>query len=268
MITHLELFPVGYCRGWEAVARRGGKWTRIRFPATVALLHWSDGRTWLWDTGYGRHLIQLYRRLPYRLQVELLPVVLPEEERLATQLARRGVKPSQIEYVVLSHFHGDHLGGLDELPPDTSLIYPERGWHAAQRDRTTVFHPGLMPKNFPRPYDEALRDEDAEPWETFERSWPLAEGMRAVELPGHAIGQIGLHIETRDQGTWFLVADAWWVAANRTTSPNWLGRRLQVKPREFARTSARLAALAEQNPDWKFVPSHCAETLASYGGSA
>lgn len=41
---------------------------------------------------------------------------------LADQLAKGGIKPEQIKYVGISHFHSDHIGGAAAFPGATLLI--------------------------------------------------------------------------------------------------------------------------------------------------
>lgn len=41
---------------------------------------------------------------------------------LADQLAKGGVKPEQIKYIGISHFHSDHIGGASAFPGATLLI--------------------------------------------------------------------------------------------------------------------------------------------------
>ena len=58
----------------------------------------------MWDTGYG----------PTN---EAAP-----KETLVQQLAKLNVKPEQIKYVGISHYHGDHIGGAFQFPTATLLI--------------------------------------------------------------------------------------------------------------------------------------------------
>jgi glyoxylase-like metal-dependent hydrolase (beta-lactamase superfamily II) len=59
----------------------------------------------LWDTGHGM----------------ATPNVAPKVS-LVDQLAQLGVKPEQIRYVGISHYHGDHIGQAASFPKATLLI--------------------------------------------------------------------------------------------------------------------------------------------------
>lgn len=67
----------------------------------------------MWDTGYGP-------------TSESAP-----PETLLQQLAKLNVKPEQIKYVGISHYHGDHVGGAFQFPNATLLI-GKGDWDAAK----------------------------------------------------------------------------------------------------------------------------------------
>ena len=73
------------------------------------------GSEWLlWDTDYPD-------------SVAAGPVTTPvgtatRAKTLMAQLARVGVKPSDIRFVAVSHTHGDHVGNVDLFPESTLLI--------------------------------------------------------------------------------------------------------------------------------------------------
>ena len=59
----------------------------------------------IWDTGFGANAGETAPRM-----------TLPE------QLAKLGVKPEQVKYVGISHYHGDHIGQAGSFPDATLLI--------------------------------------------------------------------------------------------------------------------------------------------------
>jgi N-acyl homoserine lactone hydrolase len=68
----------------------------------------------VWDTGY-------------------LPGSNPSAAKvtLGEQLTQLHIKPEQVKYVGISHFHADHTGQLDTVP-DATLLIGEREWAALQ----------------------------------------------------------------------------------------------------------------------------------------
>ncbi len=95
---------------WSAVCPPGDD-NSVTLTAHVVLV--SDGSSWgLLDSGFGHHLSERQRRL-YAVE---------RESQLEQGLASLGVSHSQIDWVVLSHLHLDHAGGV--LGQDGVPIFP------------------------------------------------------------------------------------------------------------------------------------------------
>ena len=77
---------------------------KLQFVFSCYLVkHGSDYM--IWDTGFGPNAGETAPKM-----------TLPE------QLAKIGVKPEQVKYVGISHYHGDHIGQAGSFPAATLLI--------------------------------------------------------------------------------------------------------------------------------------------------
>lgn len=56
---------------------------------------------------------------------------LPEGQAIDEQLAQRGIKPRDLDYVVLSHLHSDHASGLKLVIDAKNILVSELEWNAA-----------------------------------------------------------------------------------------------------------------------------------------
>jgi glyoxylase-like metal-dependent hydrolase (beta-lactamase superfamily II) len=82
-------------------------------PLTAHVVLVADRSTWgLLDSGFGHHLSERQRRV-YALE---------RESNLEQGLAVLGVSQSRIDWVVLSHLHLDHAGGV--LAEDGTPVFP------------------------------------------------------------------------------------------------------------------------------------------------
>ena len=52
------------------------------------------------------------------------PVQMTEQDQISHLLKAKGIKPEEINYVLLSHLHPDHLGGASFFP---IKLYPDPG---------------------------------------------------------------------------------------------------------------------------------------------
>ena len=86
-----HFWKVGRCRGPGEIAARGSGWRAQDFPAlAVALHHPTHGWT-LYDTGYDPRYFEALQDWAYRPLRWLLPVELPDGERLERQMAAVGL---------------------------------------------------------------------------------------------------------------------------------------------------------------------------------
>jgi glyoxylase-like metal-dependent hydrolase (beta-lactamase superfamily II) len=120
-------------------------------------------------------------------------------ERLTTL-----IDPADIDRVVITHGHGDHIGGL--ALEDGSPAYPKAGiWYAQtdldwwERRDLSVYgeEAAAHHKRLARVLGERLTAmaTDAE----------IAPGIRAVPAPGHTPGHLGLMIESQGERLFALV---------------------------------------------------------------
>lgn len=121
---------------------------RIRLACRSLLVREDSGRTILFETGIGAFFEP---KLRDRFGVQ------EAEHVLLTSLAARGLQPSDIDVIVLSHLHFDHAGGLlmpwqegepERLAfPDACYVVGEDAWkranHPHARDRAS-FIPALQ----------------------------------------------------------------------------------------------------------------------------
>ena len=263
-----HIYEAGHCTHPECATRRGASLAPIAYPALAFLLHHPQQGRVLFDTGYSEHFLDATRHFPERLYRAVAPVHLGAEEPLRVQLQRDGVTPSDIGHVVLSHLHGDHLGGLRDFP-NAALICSRVAWEdMCARSRLGSLKRGLLPRLLPDDFlDRVSWIEDAPLCDLPTALADFGAGhdlfgdgsLLAVSLPGHAAGHYGLLFDDPEDTPIFLVADAAWSSqAIREGVPPpalvtaWLGDT-QV----YRETLQRLHNLGNATPSIRILPSHC-----------
>lgn len=260
-----RIFDTGHCLATEAHVIRGGRWRRVECHNLVAALHHPVHGWGLVDAGYASHLRRATERLPWRAYRYATPLRLHERLEAVTQLAAMGVSAGDVRWIVVTHFHADHVSGLRDFP--RAAIYASRAAidDVSSRSGLVAFRRGYMPALLPDDFASRVRDieqrggPDLGP---FGRGYDLfGDGtLVAVTLPGHARGQIGVLAET-DGGTRFFVADACWqtrgIREQRVPHP--ITHLFVDQPRVVPVTLAHLKAFSDARPDAVFVPTHCPE---------
>lgn len=269
--VRVHMLRVGACRHLECMAARGGRWAHVEFPALCALIRHPSHGWMLYDTGYAEHFFSATQHWPERLYRTALPVELPEGQNLKNQLAQFGLCATDIETVIVSHYHGDHIAGLRDFPnanfialnADTKRFVGliDKRWRATLGGHL----PSLLPDN----YLSRVTAADELPQRTLPQ-WlaPFQTGfdllgdgsLLGVPLPGHSHGQLGLFIPDAEGRPVFLVADACWSlpALREGRMPSRLALFINAERARFIHTFNALSGIALRETAIAVLPSHCA----------
>jgi glyoxylase-like metal-dependent hydrolase (beta-lactamase superfamily II) len=273
--VNLKLLAVGHCRHCERVTLVGGGLRAVTFPSICALIVHPRAGAILYDTGYAEHFLDATARLPERAYRWLTPMSLPAQDRLSVQLARRGVRLGDIRWCVLSHFHADHIAGLRDLPQARFIASRRDVDDLRSRSRLGGLLRGLLPALLPPDFDARLQFAETFPrrppmagWEALGDGFALFgdDSVRAVRLPGHAPGHLGLLLRDEQDRQVLLCADAAWSrrAWQEQRLPSVLARPLLHDWQAYRNTLFTLQNLAARHTELAILPSHCQASLDDY----
>ena len=136
--------------------------------------------------------------------------VRPEEE-IGPQMRALGFDPDDVRWVLLTHLHTDHAGGLAHFPKAEHLV--SRGEYTAAQGTRGLLR-GYPSNRWPRWFNPTLVDMQPEPVSSFPASYQVtrAGDVRFVPTPGHTVGHLSVVVTTSD-GTYFLAGDASYTQA-------------------------------------------------------
>jgi glyoxylase-like metal-dependent hydrolase (beta-lactamase superfamily II) len=142
-------------------------------------------------------------------------------------LAAAGYRPEQVDAVLITHLHGDHVGGL--LNAQGKPAFPNAVVYIAKAEHD-FWLSDVEPKA-PDKYKEHLRQARrvarsiAEPylalnrWKTFENGNLPVAGIRAVPIPGHTPGHTAYEIESKGE-KFIIIGDTVHIAAVQFARPD------------------------------------------------
>jgi glyoxylase-like metal-dependent hydrolase (beta-lactamase superfamily II) len=268
----LRLLQAGYCSHFEWLTIRGGSFKPVSFPAGFACIQHPSEGVILFDTGYSSRFFTETATLPASLYRYITPVTYSEDLSAARQLRTLGILPHDVRYVVLSHFHADHIGGVRDFP-EARFLYMQASYRAVNQlgpiaSVKAGFLPGLLPSNFEE-RSGFVEDCSVVPLPSempFEHGFDLfGDGsLVAVELPGHAAGQIGVFLNGESEA-YLLCADAVWSsrAYREGRLPHLAARLIMDNSAHYFETFDRICRLHKAVPQLRIVPSHCQEVIRS-----
>lgn len=265
-----KLYVAGFCKNIAALTMKGAPWSVTKFPALCALIQHPSGRNILFDTGYASRFYSVTKKLPYRFYAWFTPVTVNAEDELHAQLVRDGIRAQDVDTIILSHFHADHLGGIKDFP-GAEYIASQAAFNAALamspvKAVKTGFIPELIPTDFAsriKPLENCPTIPVLDYLPGFQSGWDLFgdRSVIAIPLPGHAKDQFGIYFHDEQYGETFLVADAAWSskAIRDNRRPSSLAYSAFDSGRDYDWTMGKLHHLAKVRPEVKIIPSHCSE---------
>ncbi len=127
--------------------------------------------------------------------------VRPEEE-IGPQLRALGFAPADVRWVLLTHFHTDHAGGLSHFPTSEILV-SRTEYQAASGFRGQLR--GYLPQHWPTWFAPRLIDFVSQPLGPFPNSYPLtrAGDVHLVPTPGHTPGHYSVIVQEEEHALFF-----------------------------------------------------------------
>jgi glyoxylase-like metal-dependent hydrolase (beta-lactamase superfamily II) len=164
------------------------------------------------DTGNSSHFDQEIRGYPFRIwfKLQFLAGQLKPPIPLSEMLHRVKEDPAKLRWVILSHAHLDHSGGLMDLPRIPVLLSQEELQFAVDPSvQAKGYVIAAHVQKFPPLGKPTLRFDPA-PYETFDESADLYKDGSVVVVPlrGHTPGSVGIFVNLSPSRRFFYVGDA------------------------------------------------------------
>jgi glyoxylase-like metal-dependent hydrolase (beta-lactamase superfamily II) len=205
------VFPDVPAEAWEPHRRlhpsafgEGDVW---RLPIVCFLVR-AGGRSVLVDTGCGPASLPLSRRLGL-------------EGRLVARLAAAGVAPEDVDTVLLTHLHPDHVGAaLTHDGAEPQATFP-RARYLVHRAEWEAWSRPEVREAFPMPFFEDLVAplERLGALQLIDDEHPVAPAVTAIHTPGHTPGSVSALVVSRDERA-IVWGDAF-VHAAHVSEPDW-----------------------------------------------
>jgi len=214
------------------------------------------------DTGNSSHFDEEIRGYPFGtwFKLRFLAGQLKPDVPLSELLRRMKEDPAKLRWVILSHAHLDHSGGLMDLPRLPVLLTQEELQFANDPSvQAKGYVIAAYVQRFPAPGSATLRF-DPQPYETFDESADLYKDGSVVVVPlrGHTPGSVGIFVNLSPKRRLFYVGDA--VDDERgfreRVGKSWVLRDSDNDEVLANEVVAKLTELHEELPELAIIPAH------------
>ena len=276
-ISAWHLLKLGQTSHSKSMTMQGAPRCKTAYPALVGLIIHDNFGPILFDTGYDEAFFTATQSFPESLYRAVLPVKFSQTDSIEYQLAKYNLKPDDIKGVFLSHFHGDHLSGINNFPK-AKIFCAKLGLEQISKNgRINNVRQGLLKSLLPKDiafranfFEEMLVARLSNEFAPFEYGIDILgdKSLFAIELKGHCVGHWGLVICPKNDKPVFFVGDAAWSieAIEKNIPPPAFTTALLGKTIPYRQTLAHLNQLhLAAKERLEIIPSHCEQTARRWG---
>ena len=184
-------------------------------------------------------------------------------------LSARGVEPSDLGGIVLTHSHWDHVSGLADLRSVPLWITPEELAYARSDDEGGKLYRELEAA---APFELHEPSFTSGPYGPFDESQDFyGDGsVVLVPMPGHTPGSVGVFVTDASGKRGLIIGDTSWTkdGVDWPAEKPWLARRMVDSDAKAVREQlVLLHQLQRANPKLLIIPAHDArvhEAIAEF----
>ena len=265
----LSFYASGYCEAHASVVDPiHGKGKR-KFYAVWAFIKIPDVGNVLFDTGYSEEFNATTRRFPNRFYRWATPITLNLKHTAKNILEEQGFDSKEIDYVIVSHFHADHISGLGDFP-NAKFICSESAYRQVQNTSgLKAVSKGIIHQLIPADFDKRVIfiEEFADhiivnKYGITEFSFFGLKNLKLLLLPGHAKGMLGFHFRSAEKNILFAT-DAFWdyTCFRNTILPSKVVKLFFDSWDDFVVTNKNLKNMDESEEEITILFTHCPKTL-------
>ena len=229
---------------------------RWKVPCPAFLIRHPSAGTVLVDTGLHPGIASDPKSNFGSMGARVAEPELAKGDDVPAQLRSRGIDPSAVGVVVMTHLHYDHASAISEFP-DSTFVLSEAEWDDATTGSRHSLR-GYRPAHYDFAFDYRTIDfgrGNVSSYATFGRTFDLfGDGsVRLAYLPGHSAGHMGVvaHLGQRD---FVIGGDA--VYTSRQIEGNAPPPPRPFDEHNWRRSLQELKLFRSQFPDAIITPGH------------
>jgi len=228
----------------------------MEIPYVAFLVEHPGAGRILIDTGFHPSVAVDPKENLGRVGARVFAPEMEASDAVPAQLRSRGIEPSEIKTVIMTHLHGDHASGISEFPGPTFLI-SQQEWDEASTVSRPAMH-GYVRRHFDHAFDfrtiDFGADDGVDSFATFGRAVDVfGDGsVRLAFTPGHTLGHMSVVLRLKEREV-LVAGDAIYTRHALATGHK---PYLMEDAHLYERSVREIQIYAEQTPDALVIPGH------------
>ena len=253
----LSVIETGYAKTPEAFVYRGGSLFKTRKLSHVSILIQHPKGTFVFDTGLGSEIEGQFHDHFSFIDRQLFKFT--KLKSLVETLNENNFNPDSIDFIIPTHLHFDHAGGIKDFDHPTVWTTKEEYDHAFSEEATP---PAFIKEQYEAAFIKwKFMEFDTITYEIFNESYDVFEDgtVVLVKLPGHTKGSLGMFVNLKSGTRYFFTGDLTWAAEafNTPSEKHAIPRKKVDGNREKVKeTIVQVHYLKKKKPELKIVPAH------------
>lgn len=266
----IQLFASGYCEANDYIVNKSNFSIKTKFYAVWALIDFPNIGYVLFDTGYSEAFQLATKHFPERLYRWATPVSLKPSQSAKAILEKQQIKVEDIKYIIISHFHADHIAGLNDFPHSKFICSKDAYLETIDLQGIKAVSKGILHQLLPLDFKLRLSFIEELADTIIINKFGLTEfklfgnsNCTFVSLPGHAKGMLGF-IYKNETESFFYATDASWNydTYSRGVLPHKIVKLFFDSWDDFIKTQHKIKMFENENKHFRILFTHCKKTLA------
>ena len=249
-----SILPTATATAPEGIMFEGGSWFKTRTMNHSAVMICHPQGFILFDTGLGRHIESQFGDFPMMTRLFF------GYQKLATAadvIAKANPCPGRPLFIIPSHLHWDHAGGIEDFPNAEVWVEPKERRQAQSGGVNQGFLPGEIDARNIKWRPVAFKEQ---PYEQYRQSLDVfGDGsLILVPMAGHTAGSVGLFITSGGQ-RYFLTGDTSWAIEGVTRPAHRffaMRAKADLDPQRLDAELVGVHRLMARDPKLIVIPAH------------
>ena len=267
----LTFFSSGYCTANQKIVNPTKSPKHIKFYAVWSLFYIPEVGYVLFDTGYARHFFTATKSFPDKLYRWATPVFLKKQQSAKSILINLGIESKEIKYVIISHFHADHIAGIQDFGEAKFLCSKSAYLEVEEKNGFQAVKKGILKRLLPVDFEKRVHfienfcknqytDQfNIQHYQPFEN----CPELELIALEGHAKGQLGFIVKDETQHIVYGTDASWDKDAFEAgINPLFVVKLFIDSWKDLIETQNKLRNYFNHYPEAKIAFTHCPHTLS------